>query len=384
MAGAGLGSRPLDFGPCNSSATALATLPHAHPGTVPGMTPRRIVLSGVLVLAASLSSGCGGSSPAASAPASTPVAKTKASLGVRAPGVIAFRRYLDEAKTTSAIFTIKADGTHERQVSHPPNGRVDTQPAISADGSQLAWEYCQNGSDGSCHVLVSRVDGSGEHEVRLRCPHGPVCDPQTPAWAPDGRLVLWLAWGRFKNDEIEHSQLVVSKADGTHPRVVVNPPAFRAETDAPVWSPDGTRIAYEARRYAADGSLESTRIAVVSADGGRPHEITPPELAAGDHIDWSPDGHWILFRTHNNEDSGPTELSEIHPDGTGRRDLTHYGSSDTTVTSSSFSPDGNWVVFGVTHQSASKGDLFVMRSDGRDVRALTRTTLYESAPEWGP
>ena len=50
--------------------------------------------------------------------------------------------------------------------------------------------------------------------------------------------------------------------------------------------------------------------------------------------------------THASSD--PIKQSQIfliHPDGTGRKQVTHFG-KQTTVTSSSFSPDGKSIVFG--------------------------------------
>src|SRR6202012_1732744 len=119
------------------------------------------------------------------------------------------------AQTTSAIFTIRPDGTGERQISHPPQGRIDDQPAISADGRRVAFEYCTNGADGSCHVIVAGIDGSDARELHVACAHGPICDPQAPAWGPDGRLALNLSWGKLSSDhEVEHSQVIVVRPDG--------------------------------------------------------------------------------------------------------------------------------------------------------------------------
>jgi Tol biopolymer transport system component len=53
------------------------------------------------------------------------------------------------------------------------------------------------------------------------------------------------------------------------------------------------------------------------------------------------------------------------------------------VLSMSFSPDSKWIVFameGVDHLP----DLFVMRRDGTDVTPITRTSTWESAPDWAP
>jgi hypothetical protein len=41
---------------------------------------------------------------------------------------IAFKGYLDADNPTGAIFTIRPDGTHPRQITFPDVGTVDDQP----------------------------------------------------------------------------------------------------------------------------------------------------------------------------------------------------------------------------------------------------------------
>jgi TolB protein len=48
----------------------------------------------------------------------------------------------------------------------------------------------------------------------------------------------------------------------------------------------------------------------------------------------------------------------------------------------SFSPNGARIVFSQTGDSGQP-DIFTMRVDGSDVHQVTRTPLWESAPDWG-
>src|ERR1043165_188658 len=54
-------------------------------------------------------------------------------------GRIAFRRWFDKDQTWGAIFTINANGTGERQVTHPSRGTRDEQPDWSPDGSLIVF-----------------------------------------------------------------------------------------------------------------------------------------------------------------------------------------------------------------------------------------------------
>jgi hypothetical protein len=70
--------------------------------------------------------------------AATPAAATPAGKN----GPIAFRRYLGPDRTRGSIFTIWADGTHERQVTLPPADSSDDYPDFASDGSFIALQRC--------------------------------------------------------------------------------------------------------------------------------------------------------------------------------------------------------------------------------------------------
>lgn len=57
-------------------------------------------------------------------------------------------------------------------------------------------------------------------------------------------------------------------------------------------------------------------------------------------------------------------------------------SNGTEVLSYSFSPDGKWITFAKTGTSGLP-DLFVMRPSGKNIRPVTHSNLWDSAPDWG-
>ena len=64
------------------------------------------------------------------------------------------------------------------------------------------------------------------------------------------------------------------------------------------------------------------------------------------------------------------------------RQVTH-ASPDTMLLSASFSPDGRRIDYAQTGEGALP-DIFTMNLYGVDVRQVTRTVLWDSAPDWGP
>jgi Tol biopolymer transport system component len=49
----------------------------------------------------------------------------------------------------------------------------------------------------------------------------------------------------------------------------------------------------------------------------------------------------------------------------------------------SYSPDGDWIVH-ATKGIDDNADVFVTRADGTGNRPVTRSKLWDSAPDWGP
>jgi TolB protein len=345
---------------------------------------RTSLLAG-LACTVALASGCGsGSSSSDSAKAKKVSA---VSVGVKAPGLIAFRRYTDLSQAEGAVFTVKPDGTGEKQVTHPPTSYVDDQPAFSADGSKIAFERCPTADPKPCRVWTVDRDGGGEREVPMRCPTGPAsaCDRSGPAWSEDGRLAVTLASGRVKfgdwGDQIQHSEVAVLDLERKTQLAIAQLDHWQGDVESPAWSPDGKQIVYQ-RRWSSISHKIGLALFVVPAKGGTAQRLTAEDIAGGDHAVWSPDGKWIAFRTHADRDpgEGPTELSLIHPDGSGLR---HLKTPEDDVLSASFSPDGEWITFGAPGVGHTY-DIWAMRLDGSAMHPVTRTTTWDSAPDWGP
>lgn len=288
-------------------------------------------------------------------------------------GRIAFRRYLNEDHTRGAVFTINANGKGERQVTHPPKGVIDDQPDWSPDASLIAFN--RHPGEGPAAVYTVHPDGRGLTLVST-CPpggHPPKCsDDNLPAFSPDGQHIVFGSGhgGRF--------DLVIANIQISQQRVVIRGTSKYNLSD-PQFSPDGKRLAFVKIRQPSD---HPQAIFVANVDGTGVQQVTPWSLYAGDNEDWSPDGKWILFRSYEDVDNKQSQIYLIHPDGSGLKQLTRF-KRGAVVTSSSFSPDGKSIVFATTGVGGN-ADLFVMRSNGTGMHPITRTKLWDSAPDWGP
>lgn len=303
-------------------------------------------------------------------------------------GTIVFRRFTNPEQTQAALFTMSTDGTGERQITKPPDGTIDTFPDWSPDGKQVVFH--REFTDQPYEVHVVNADGSDEHQVDPgRPPFGPadsLSEEAEPAWSPDGKTVAF-SWaygslGQIRGEEwIEVGGIATMSVDGSKPRPLTQTKRPTTTEDGAVtWSPDGGQIAFTRENKTAK-PLDGTAVFVANADGTDAERITPWSLA-GQEPAWSPDGELISFRSEPNQDEDFIgDVYTVKPDGSALKQLTKANGKQ--VLSMSFSPDSKWIVFameGVDHLP----DLFVMRRDGSDVTPITRSSEWESAPDWAP
>jgi len=314
-------------------------------------------------------------------------APSKATYGGK-NGLIAFRRYFNSDHSKSAIFTIKPDGSGETQVTRPPAGFVDDQPDWSPDGSLIAFTRCPN--DGACAVYVIHADGNGLTRLSPVCAGiPPKCeDDANVTFLPDGKHVAFTrASGKDKHfadgsDQIQHSDVVVSDLQGRDRRVVLRSGEYLADYNFAYFSPDGKQFVYEHSNSPLSKPAHTAALFVANSDGSGNHRITPWSMDAGDNPDWSPDGKWILFRTHVGSDKN-CSIDIIHPDGTGLKQLANFGQA-ANMRSATFSPDGKWIVFATNRgKGNSNPAVYVMQTDGTHLQPVTHSKLWDSAVDWG-
>ena len=104
-----------------------------------------------------------------------------------------------------------------------------------------------------------------------------------PRLAPDGRQVVYTRRWINKGEDRWESALWIMDADGGRNR-------FFAKGSSPVWSPDGTRVA-----YLAEGEPKGAQIFVRWIDRDGPPTQVTREAQAPSAVRWSPDGRSLGF-----------------------------------------------------------------------------------------
>ena len=146
--------------------------------------------------------------------------------------------------------------------------------------------------------------------------------------------------------------LVISRADGSHQRLLTRAEAAAARDVDPRWSPDGTRVVFN-RRVAS-----GWQVWIVNATGGgaRPLSVIP----WAEHPQWAPNGKLVAYNVQTDYGSGggvtdtSFDLHVIRPDGSGDRVVASGGSGGSTSsaveagTEWAWSPDSRSIAYETT------------------------------------
>jgi Tol biopolymer transport system component len=201
------------------------------------------------------------------------------------------------------------------------------------------------------NLCLVDTDGSIRRVV-----HGGIAN--TPVWSPDGSRIAFQ-----RAHEGESSSLYVANADGSDERFV--PGGVSGTVD---WSPDSRRLAVVdgGRIFVTTGDLRARAVLV----DARPEHASDPR--------WSPDGTRVVFAL--GRDGAHADVYVVNADGTGRKRLTRLPRGAGFPDSPVWSPDGRKIAF------VLPGSLQVMNADGSERRVLTRfpNGIFPSSPAWSP
>jgi len=197
-------------------------------------------------------------------------------------------------------------GNRENDRLQPPPST--TTDLLSIAGAPVAADLAPDGSflvHGDGTDLFER-DVGGDLLAALTEGFDPRCS--NPAISADGQRVAFSADGALYTLTLGRDVLPWKVTDDGH---------------RPVWSPDGTAIAYSTSPIAdlriRDEFDSSPRIVHLEGEAaGTVVELEPSVWTDTVHVDWSPDGEWLVL-------SGGEGMYTVRPDGSGLNDLRWVG-----------------------------------------------------------
>lgn len=259
------------------------------------------------------------------------------------------------------LVTLGPDGSGRTQITHGVNA---LNPDWSPDGRRIVFEL---DSTITASIATISADGSGLRNLTPKGFQG------QPSFSPDGSLIV------YERDIADDNNGVwLMHVDGTGLRRVTRSPFGCCDTD-PNFSPDGKSITFV--RIKRDHELQA--LFRVGLDGKGLHQLTPYSWEVAIKHDWSPDGKLIVLTT-NADFVRPTEsanLVTIRPDGTGKKELTHFTGGTNNAFAGSFSPDGKLIVFRL--ESGDAYSLATISRNGGTIHKLTTGNAKPRFIDWG-
>jgi eukaryotic-like serine/threonine-protein kinase len=212
-------------------------------------------------------------------------------------------------------------------------------PVLDGVGrTPLLGAYYSISEEGTLAYVMGRGDDSGLNGTRLvfaNTRDGEASDvplePRAwsyPSYSPDGRYVVY-ADGERPNRAIFVLDLEII---GTTPRQLT----FEGDNDRPVWSPDGTRIAFSSRR----GADEGWDLYVKTIVDDRPAERVMQRPGDQYVSDWPSEDRLVFLE---NSDETPWDIWMMDPSGAG--EPVPYLQSEAKLVSAVVSPDGRLAAY---------------------------------------
>jgi TolB protein len=241
--------------------------------------------------------------------------------------------------------------------------RVDASPKAAADLPRQEVVY------------TSRA--SGDSEIYLLRPSGETTNltnhsggDNWPVFSPDGSRI---AFQRWRDEKID---IWVMNADGSDQTAVVE---HEDHDYLPAFSPDGQWLTFTSWRTEANDAERAPHLYVTRTDGSEQRRLYAESLGGSSGASWAPDGDAIVFSVTSADDRTDLFLASVR----WRADGPHLGAiiqltdDENAEGAPVFSHDGSRIAFYSTTERGS--DLVVMNRDGSE-----RRTVLSGGQAWYP
>ena len=215
----------------------------------------------------------------------------------------------------------------------------------------------------SVWLKAKPVDWSRAAHLQLTSEHG---TEFFPSLAPDGKSFV------YASNQNGNFDLFVQRVGGKNATPLT--PNTPSDEIAPVFSPNGERIAFRSTRepagvYVMEASGENVRLVVQGCF----------------HPSWSPDGREIVCSTAGHEEAPTTRntwtsalwIANVE---TGEKRFL----CENDAMQPSWSPHGNRIAFWFMHPSAGRSDIGTISRNGGEIEIITKDASTNWNPVWSP
>jgi Tol biopolymer transport system component len=287
-------------------------------------------------------------------------------------GLIAFSRF-DPDADDNFTYTMNPDGSNLEPLFP---GFTSGGPHWSPDGTEVA---VVSGFGAPCpptctaNTVIANPD-TGDYRV-LASQGFPAVSTFCSLWSPDATHFACEGGNDF-DPTVSGVYTIRSSDGGGLTRITTAPPD--GTRDLPIdYSPDGHQIVF-GRTDIDHECTSKSALYVVNVNGTGLHKITPAGFCDDDGS-WSPDGSQIAFEHRGS-------LFVVHPDGTGLAKIPLAVGSRSFAGDFSWSPDGTKISFLLVTQTGPRSfqeGIGTANADGSDVQQVTTSPTFDHQSDWG-
>ena len=279
---------------------------------------------------------------------------------------------LEKDKRDTDIWMVGWAGGEEVRLTSSPDG--ESAPRWSPDGRYLAFLASRGTEEekklGAQVWLLDRRGGEAQKLTEIK---GGVNEY---AWSPDGRRLVLVS---TEQDPAEEPEKMEGWKRKTKPPIVIDRYHFKQDREGylkrlgshlwlfdvagrkaealtagpysdgrPVWSPDGSRIAFVSDRgLDPDRSPDTNVFVVYATPGAEVKPLTSREGPDGGRLAWSPDGQWIAYLVGDEPRFSAYSLSRLAvvPSGGGSPKVLTEGLDRAVSGPLLWSPEGSSLTF---------------------------------------
>jgi TolB protein len=256
------------------------------------------------------------------------------------------------------LYSMNVDGTNLQLIDKAK--RYCGSPDWSMDDSKIIYSKSRDESTDERDLILFDVKSNVRQIV------SDVDDNFLGRFSKDNKIAF--CRGNYSTNDI-----YLMDADGSNKQKIIS------NAGAPVWSPDGKKIAYVSK-----GMTNTPQIFVSSFDGSEVKQLTNTALEGwdsgypnfGNHSpQWTPDGKKIVYVSEVND--GLPEIYIMNSDGSGTTRLTDAARRNENPR---VSGDGSHIYFTSNRDLSYGFDIFIMGIDGTHQSPLTRYAGDDAFP----